>query len=281
MIHPAFSSIAPRARLLQIVSSLLLCLLVGLAALPGAARAQSKLEYVIGAGDLLRVSVYQSPDLTLETRVSENGTISYPLLGTVTLGGMSVAQAELSLAEGLRKGNFLRQPQVSVLLLQVRGNQASVLGMVNRPGRYPIEVSGMRLSELLATAGGVAPGGSDIVTHTGVRDGKLDYISIDVGALLTRGGNDPVIQNGDILYVERMPLVFIYGEVQRPGSFRLERGMTVMQALAAGGGLTQRGTEKGLKVHRRGQDGKVQAFDLSMTAALQDGDVVRVAESLF
>ncbi len=231
---------------------------------------------------MLRISVYQSPDLTLETRVSENGTISYPLLGTVTLGGLSVAQAELSLADGLRKGNYLRQPQVSVLLLQVRGNQASVLGMVNRPGRFPIEVSGMRLSELLATAGGVAPGGSDIVTHSGIRDGKLVYHSIDIGALLTRGGSeqDPVMLNGDTLYVERMPLAYIYGEVQRPGSFRLERGMTLMQALASGGGVSQRGTAKGIKVHRR-NGATVQELEPALTDTLREGDVVYVRESLF
>lgn len=280
MIQAAFLPHAPWTRSLRALSLMLFCLLGVLLVAPGSARAQSKQEYVIGAGDMLRINVYQSPDLTLETRVSENGTISYPLLGTVTLGGLSVVQAELTLADGLRKGNYLRQPQVSILLLQVRGNQASVLGMVNRPGRYPIEVSGMRLSELLATAGGVAPGGSDLVTHTGVRDGKLVYNSVDIGALLTSGGSDPVMQNGDTLYVERMPLVYIYGEVQRPGSFRMERGMTVMQALATGGGVTQRGTIKGIKIQRR-INSTVKELEPALTDTLREGDVIYVRESLF
>ena len=76
-------------------------------------------------------------------------------------------------------------------------------------------------------------------------------------------------------------MVYIYGEVQRPGPMRLERGMTVMQVLATGGGLNLRGTEKGLRVHRKGSDGKVQVLQPGMDDALVDGDVVFVRESLF
>jgi polysaccharide export outer membrane protein len=242
-----------------------------------------KKDYVIGAGDMLRITVYQNPDLSLETRVSESGAISYPLLGQVMLGGLSVTQAEAALSNGLRRGNFLKQPQVSVLLMQVRGNQASVLGMVNRPGRYPIEVTGMRLSELLAMAGGIAPTGSDIATHSGTRSGQVVRTSINIARLLTGTSDekDPVVLNGDTVYVERMPMVYIYGEVQRPGSMRLEPGMTVMQALAGGGGPTQRGTVRGLKVHRRGADGKVREFEPVLTEPVIDGDVIYVRESLF
>jgi polysaccharide export outer membrane protein len=240
-------------------------------------------DYVIGAGDVVRISVYQSPDLSLEARVSETGTISYPLLGSVKLGGISVAQAEKTIADGLRSGNFLKQPQVSVLLTQVRGNQASVLGMVNRPGRYPIEVTGMRMSELLAQAGGVSQGGSDIVTLSGSRDGQPFRTQIDVAGLFAAGsqGVDPVVLNGDTLYVDRMPTIYIYGEVQRPGPVRLEQGMTVMQALASGGGLTQRGTQRGMKIHRRGADGKLKVIEPRMEDSLQTGDVIYVRESIF
>ena len=250
---------------------------------PMQAHAQPKGDYVIGAGDVLRINVYQNQDLTLETRVNESGLISYPLLGTLKLGGLSVSQAEKTIADGLLKGNFLRQPQVSLLLLQVRGNQASVLGMVNKPGRYPIEVTGMRLSELLATAGGIALGGSDTVTMMGIRDGKLVRYQVDIGKLLMAGtqDQDPVILNGDTLYVDRMPMVYIYGQVQRPGPVRIERTMTVMQALASGGGLTARGTDKNLKVHRRGSDGKVKEFEPSLSDPVADGDVLYIRESLF
>lgn len=240
-------------------------------------------DYLLGAGDLVRINVFQNADLTLEARIGESGSISYPLLGTLQLGGLSVQQAERAIADGLRKGQFVRQPQVSILVTQVRGNQASVIGLVNRPGRYPIDVSGMRLSDLLALAGGVAPNGSDVINLSGTRDGKPLRMQVDVADLYNAANRagDPVVQNGDLVYVDRMPLVYVYGEVQRPGAQRLERGMTVMQGLAASGGLNQRGTERGLRVHRRGTDGKVNILQPRMDEPLRDGDVVYVRESLF
>lgn len=240
-------------------------------------------EYLIGAGDVLRVAVYQNPDLAIETRVSDTGQISFPLLGQVTVGGLTVPQVEKALADGLRTGNFVKQPQVTVLVTQVRGNQASALGMVNRPGRFPIDVSGMRLSELLAQAGGIAPGGSDVVILTGIRNGQPYRLQVDIAALFANGAQsqDPVVLNGDTIYVERMPTVYIYGEVQRPGAIRLESNMTLMQALASGGGLTQRGTTRGLRVHRRNGEGRVEELQPGMNDALQNGDVIYIRESLF
>jgi len=250
------------------------------AAAPAAGQAP---EYRLGGGDVLRITVYQNPDLTLETRVTEAGIVSYPLLGNLRLGGQTVTAAEKQIADGLRNGNFVKQPQVSIVVTQVRGNQASVLGMVNRPGRYPIEVAGMRLSDLLATAGGTAVGGADTLVITGLREGRPFRTEIDLPTLFadSNRSKDILIQNGDTVWVDRQPQVYIYGEVQRPGPLRLERGMTLMQALAAGGGLTQRGTERGIKVHRRSGEGQVQVLQPAMQERMRDGDVVFVRESLF
>jgi polysaccharide export outer membrane protein len=240
-------------------------------------------EYRLGSGDVIRVNVFQNPDLTLESRITEAGIVSYPLLGNVRLGGLSVTAAEKLLADGLRNGNFVKQPQVTVVVLQVRGNQASVLGQVNRPGRYPIEVADMRLTDMLATAGGAAPQGSDIVIVTGNRDGKPYRYEVDLPSLFAPGGRnkDILILNGDTVWVDRQPLVYIYGEVQRPGPMRLERDMTLLQTLASGGGVTLRGTVKGIKVHRKGADGNVTVIEPDMTDKLREGDVVFVRESLF
>lgn len=240
-------------------------------------------EYRLGPGDVVRVTVYQNPDLTLEARIGEAGTVSYPLLGSVRLGGNTVSQAEKLIADGLRSGNFVRQPQVSILVVQVRGNQASVLGQVNRPGRYPIEVADMRLSDILAVAGGINAGGADTLTLVGTRDGKPMRKVIDLPGIFRSDSrqDDVIVQNGDVVYVERAPMIYIYGEVQRPGAMRLERDMTVMQALATGGGLNLRGTEKGLRVHRRAADGSLQVLTPKMDDVLMPGDVVYVRESLF
>lgn len=240
-------------------------------------------EYRLGSGDAVRINVYQNPDLTIETRVTEAGLISYPLLGSIRVGGLSVTATEKLIADGLKNGNFVKQPQVTLVVTQVRGNQASVLGQVNRPGRYLIEVADMRLTDLLAMAGGTAGNGSDMVVVTGTREGKPFRTEIDLPTMFAPGGTgkDILINNGDSIWVDRQPLVYIYGEVQRPGPMRVERGMSVMQALATGGGLTQRGTQKGIRIHRKTVDGKVQVVEPALDDKVQDGDVVYVRESLF
>ena len=251
--------------------------------LPVDASAPATPEYRIGSGDVLRISVYQNPDMTLETRVTEAGIVSFPLIGAIRIGGLTVTATERLIADGLRSGNFVKQPQVTVVVLQVRGNQASVLGQVNRPGRYPIEVADMRLTDLLAMAGGAAVNGSDVVVVTGVREGRPFRREVDLPSVFAPGGKekDLLIVNGDSIWVDRQPMVYIYGEVQRPGPMRLERGMTLMQSLATGGGLTQRGTEKGIRVHRKAADGQLQVITPAMDDKVLDGDVVYVRESLF
>jgi polysaccharide export outer membrane protein len=240
-------------------------------------------EYLLGPGDSIRIQVFQSPDLTLETRVSESGTITYPLIGTVRIGGMAVSKAEALIAQLLEEGGFVIKPQVSLLVLQIRGNEVSALGQFNHPGRFPLETTQTRLSDVIAQAGGIAPTGADSVILVGVREGKSFRREIDVTAMYTskQVGEDLLIRPGDVIYVHRAPQVYIYGEVQRPGMFRLERDMTVMQALAEGGGLTPRGTQRGVRVHRRGPDGRIQVIKPELDEHLQPDDVVYVRESLF
>lgn len=240
-------------------------------------------EYRLGAGDAIKISVFQNPDMTLETRVSESGTISFPLLGLVRIGGLSVSDAEARIADGLKKGNFVKQPQVTILIVKVTGNQASVLGQVNQPGRYPLEVADTRLTDLLANARGVSVAGGDMMVLSGQRGGKPFRMEIDLPTLFGPNGReqDVIVQNGDVLWVDRFPLIYIYGEVQKPGQIRLERGMTLLQGLAAGGGLTLRGTDRGIRVQRKAADGKVQELKPAMDERLQDGDVIFVRESLF
>lgn len=263
---------------------LLACLAV-LAGL-GVANAQQRppvTDYVLGAGDVIKITVFQSPELTLDTRIPETGVVSYPLLGQVTLGGLTVSAAEKRIADGLLAGRFVKQPQVSILVTSQRGSQATVLGYAVRQGRYPLEVSNTKLSDMIAAAGGVSPEGSETLTVVGTRNGQPFRKQVDLRNLF-RGGNpadDIVIQHNDVIYIERMPQIYVYGEVQRPGVLRLERGMTVLQALAASGGLTLRGTQRGIKLHRRGSDGTMQELAPGLQDTLQQDDVIYVRESLF
>ena len=249
----------------------------------GANAQEKQSEYQLGKGDNIRILVFQNPDLTVETRVTENGTISYPLVGSVKIGGLTIPAAEQAIAKALSDGTFIQRPQVNIVLLQNRGNQVSVLGMVNRAGRFPLETFDTRVSEMIAIAGGIAPAGADIAILTGLREGKPMRKEIDIAGMFLGNAlkDDVVVAGGDVIYVYRQPMYYIYGEVQKPGSSRIERGMTVRQALAQGGGPTLRGSERGLRLYRRGADGKVESLSPNLNDLVQPDDVLYVNESLF
>jgi polysaccharide export outer membrane protein len=267
-------------RLFRLVALLSITLMAGLG-MP--AHAQEKADYPLAAGDTLRVQVFQNPDLTLETRVAEGGSITYPMIGSVQIGGLSVANAEKRIAEALQKGGFVQKPQVTINLLQVRGNQVSVLGQVARPGRFPLETANTRLSDMLANAGGTTPTGDDVAIVTGMRAGQPYRKLIDIPSIFLAGraADDVVLQGGDTIYVHRAPVFYIYGEAQRPGAFRIERNMTVMQALAQGGGPTLRGSEKRLRLHRKNANGTQQQIEPQLTDPVLPDDVIFVKESIF
>ena len=239
-------------------------------------------DVLLGAGDVLKISVYGSPDLALETRVSEAGEITFPLVGNVALGGMSVSAAEKKIGGLLEKGGFLRKAQVNIIVTSLQSQQVSVLGQVNRPGRYPLE--GKRsVMDVLAMAGGVAADGSETVSLIRKRNGQPTKEEIDIVDMVRNANlnRDFDLAGNDVIYVERAPRFYIYGEVQRPGAFRLERSMTVLQALSVGGGLTARGTERAMRIKRRDADGKIQVITAKHDDLLQVDDVVYVQESLF
>jgi polysaccharide biosynthesis/export protein len=112
-------------------------------------------DYRLSAGDSIKVQVYQNPELSFEVRVSESGVVNYPLVGPIQLGGLTVGEAEQRVAKGLRDANILKAPQVSINVATVRGSQVAVLGEVNKPGRFPLETTNVRVSEMLAAAGGI------------------------------------------------------------------------------------------------------------------------------
>lgn len=240
-------------------------------------------DYRLGPGDQIRVQVYQNPDLSIEARVSEQGTINYPLVGSVSLGGTTIGQAENRIASALKNGNFLKQPQVNIVLLQVRGNQVAVLGQVQKPGRFPLETTNTRVSDLLAAAGGVTPMGDDTLIVTGTRSGQPFRKVIDIPGLFLnqRGQDDILVMGGDTIFVNKAPVYYIYGEAQRPGPYRIERGMTVQQAVAQGGGPTPRGSLNRLRLTRTAPDGRQVESDAKLSDPVLPNDVIFVRESLF
>jgi len=234
----------------------------------------------LGEGDSVRIVVFQNPDLTTETRVSERGTITFPMVGEVKVAGMSPVEAEARIAKALADGKFVLKPQVNLNVTKVRSRQVTVLGQVARPGRYALEDPTATVTDILALAGGITQTGDENITVVS-REGKSRVV--DLKKMVNSGDLTSNIQlgNGDTVYVQAAPVFYIYGEVQRAGAYKLEPVMTVMQAIAVGGGITPRGTERGLRIRRKAADGHFQVLDAGITDSLAPGDVVYVRESLF
>ncbi|HEX3099280.1 MAG TPA: polysaccharide export protein EpsE [Usitatibacter sp.] len=244
--------------------------------------AQSNVLESLGPGDMVRITVFRNPDLTTEARVSENGTIAFPLIGEVHVTGLTPAQLGSRISAKLRDGRFVVNPEVTVALAQVNSRQVAVLGAVNKPGRYPIDSLNSKLTDFLAAAGGIAAPGSDHVTLVSTENGRTLKRDIDLNVIFRDGdlSQNVELKPGDTIYVEKAPMVYIYGEVQKAGAYRLEPHMTVMQALALGGGLSPRGTQRGIKIARRTDHG-VRQIDARLSDVVQNDDVIYVAESLF
>jgi polysaccharide export outer membrane protein len=263
-------------------ATVLFILAIALFALAAIA-ADGRGDYRLGAGDNIRVQVFQNPDLQLETRVSESGLITYPLVGALKLGGRTILEAQGVVADALESGGLVKRPQVNIAVMDVRGSQVAILGQVNTPGRYPLEAPNTRISQILAAAGGIATSGADTVIIVGSRGGVPFRKEIDLPTLFLNGNveDDIVVTDGDTIYVHRAPVYYIYGEVQKPGMQRVERGMTVRQALAQGGGPTVRGSERRLRLDRRNGDGKMESRVPKPTDEIQPNDVLYVREALF
>lgn len=237
----------------------------------------------LGPGDSVRITVFEHPELTTDARVTPTGKLGFPLIGNVPVAGLSPSAAGERIAAQLQKGKYILDPQVNVSVLTVRSKQVSVLGQVGKPGRYIIDDARTSLTDILAMAGGIGSGGDDIVTLIRNRDGKTEKRDIDIPAMVRAGRMDDnfEIENGDTIFVRRAPVFYIYGEVQKAGTYRVESEMTVMQALSLGGGLTPRGTQRGIRVSRRDADGKLAGQDAKLSDKVLPDDIIQVKESLF
>jgi polysaccharide export outer membrane protein len=253
-----------------------------LALFAGAAAGQSMKE-VIGVGDTVRISAFRYPDLATEARVAEDGKVSVPMIGPVTLQGKTPAQAASEIAARLKQGKYLNDPQIDVAILEARSRQVSVLGFVTRPGRYVLEGTTSRLTDVIAMAGGLVPDAADTAVVKRTRNEKNESLNVDLAAII-RGGDaskDIEVGGGDSVFVPKAPVVYVYGEVMRGGSYRLEPGMTVMQAISVAGGITPRGSERRVKLRRKGTDGQWKETSVEPVDPVGADDVVYVRESLF
>jgi polysaccharide export outer membrane protein len=239
-------------------------------------------EYRLGVGDVVQVQVYEQPDLTTTAPIGQAGTIRFWLLGEVEIDGLTAAEAEKRLEQRLENEGFIKNPQVIVSITQFRSQQVSVLGWVNKAGKYPISEEGSTVIDMLAQAGGLKDDAGDVVTVIATRGGTRTRKQVDLG-LIYKGmlEENIALRDTDVVIVPRMNVFYMYGEISRPNQYRLERNMTVMQALSMGGGLTAKGTDNGIKVTRTNDKGEITETTVDLNSFIQPNDVLYIKESLF
>jgi polysaccharide export outer membrane protein len=230
--------------------------------------------YILGPEDVVEVEVLGRPDFKVRAKVSADGSIQLPYIGKVQVAAKTALQLGEDVRAALEKGGFYRQPIMRVEVVGYASRYVTVLGSVGQPGLVPVDRP-YRLSEILARVGGVRENGADFVLLT---PQKGEQRKLAVKALATGGAAaDPFVSPGDKIFIPQAEMFFISGQVKAPGSYPLTENMSIRMAIARGGGLTDIGSEKGIKVTHK--DGKVEKP--GMQAMVAPSDVIVVGERLF
>ncbi len=252
-------------------------------------------EYAVGPKDLLEVRVFDLPELNQTVRVSEDGSITLPLLGNVKVEGMTKDAVEATLKRLLEE-KWLRNAQVSVFIKEYQSKQVAVMGAVETPGMYEL-VGRLNLLQVISQAGGFTENASNEIFVLREGDnGMTATLAIDLEDLMLNGNqklNIP-LQAGDIINVsvDTVIQVYVFGAVRNPGALdvRRSKGITLLQAIAQAGGIAEGGSKSGVTIKRRLKDGqeikmKVNIKDIikgkKADVELEEGDVVFVSESIF
>src|SRR5712672_1870819 len=203
---------------------------------PEAAAAGKLQDLHIGTGDLLQVTMFGTQDFNADFRVSSSGNISLPPLGLVHVAGLSTSEAEKSIERQLVEGGFYRDPRVSVFEKEYVTQGVSILGEVKNPGVYPL-LADRHLLDLLSQAGGLTPNASKAVSVTHAGQNTPSVVTLSPNPELAATSN-PAILPGDTVVVATAGVVYVIGDVNKPGGFVINDNLTVLQALALAGGNT-------------------------------------------
>jgi polysaccharide export outer membrane protein len=253
-------------------------------------------EYRIGAYDLLVVEIFGQDELKSTRRVTEEGTITLPLLREVRIGGLTPHAAEELLERMFREQKLLVDPEVSVFVEEYVSSRVSVQGAVEKPGLFPL-LGRRTLLDIVGEAGGLdEKAGKKIFVLRPFAKEREQRIEIDSGRLVFDG--DPAVniplRPGDIVMIPFLKTIRIYvtGAVSKPGvlEFPDDEQATILQAIATAGGVTERANETRITVIRRLDDGARQLIRVNLKRIkrgkaqdlpLQAGDTVVVKESFF
>lgn len=267
---------------------LLLCLALG-GAEAVAQDPQKTPDYIVGPQDVLNISVFDEPQLSGRFRVDNDGRFTYPFLGRVQAGSLTLRAIAEDIKRRLGDG-YLRNPQVTVEVDQFRSQNVFVMGEVRSPGKYAL-TGNVTLIEALAQAGSITPAAGNEVLILHPKEAKAlptlpdespdaDITRVNLREL--EGGKlsqNVVIQDGDTIFVPKAEKFFVIGQVRNPGSYVLERGMTVLQAISLAGGVSERGSNRRIRIVRI-VDGKKKEIDAKPTDPVQAGDTIVVRQRL-
>jgi len=242
-------------------------------------------DYLVGSQDVLKISVYEHPDLATTVRVSEDGKITFPLVGELEVKNLSVQQIEKKIASKLSDG-LIPNPQVSVFIEQYRGTRITVMGEVTKPGQYEITGPTSVVEAISMALGMTENSGHTIMLFkkdsTTGKNPNYKRIAIDVDRLFKEGdlSQNIQLQNGDIIYVPKIDFFYIYGEVTRPGIYRIEKGLTVKRAISMAGGFTPKASKGRIEITRQ-QEGKDIVKKADIDESVKPDDTIMVKESIF
>ena len=251
---------------------------------PGAALdpfSKAERGVILGPGDVVTLRVLGQPELGTTVDVNGDGSIQVPLAGNVTVAGLSTSAAAARVAQALRHGGFILDPQVTLATSDSRSQQVSVLGEVRQPGRFQV---GSRITALdaLALAGGVSESGGSVAYVLRPEGGNTVRHELDLDAVTGGAAFRPFeIRAGDTLVVPKAEQFYIYGEVKSPNAYRLKPRMSVIQALSVAGGLTDRGSDRRVEIRRRDASGQLRTLAVDLSDAILPGDIIYVKERFF
>jgi polysaccharide export outer membrane protein len=252
-----------------------------------AAQPAAQPNYQIGPQDELRITVFDADGLTGVYRVDDEGFITFPLLGRIPVGGTTLAATQDQLRRMLMNG-YIRNPQVRVDIQEYKSQSIFVSGEVRSPAEIRM-AGGMTLLKALAQAGSpLSSASSELTIARQKKPGSnasgstpdTEVIRVNWRDLQTGRANDIVLQDGDVIFIPKAQTFFIQGYVRNGGSYVLEPGTTVEQAIALAGGLTERGTNRGIRATRL-VNGKTVEISLSLSDKVQAGDVITIKQRLF
>lgn len=241
-------------------------------------------DYMVGEEDVLKITVYDHPDLTAVARVSGDGLITLPLIGAVKVTGLSTSQISQKLTELLSDG-YIVDPHVSVFVEEFKSRKTIIMGQVNKPGVYALSGNTTFL-ELLSKAGGLTKEAGDkaIIKRKIASPVKQEsIITIDLKKLLEEGdtSSDVLLMDSDNVYVAKAGVFYITGEVKKPDAYKCEEGTTVIKAATMAGGFTDKASHGRIKVIRK-VHGKEKIIDKAeMDEPVLPDDIIVVPESFF